>query len=126
MIRLLAGLCVLISILFLFDARPASAENLPVTVQRYGQACAKVGGVVDQVFDSGGSGIVHCTWAAARDITECKAGSNQVTVCTIRCSSAACLSANPNKHLPVWPLSGGPGKRLPIDTLAPQQMAPVN
>lgn len=111
--------------MILFEAPFASAENLPVTMDRYAQACTKTGGAITRPYS--GTGVAYCTWTTARDRTECKVGSSQVNRCMIRCSSNACINANPDKDHPVWPLSGGP-KRFdaPLDTLPTQQMAPVN
>jgi len=111
--------------MIVFDAPFAVAENLPVTMDRYAQACTKTGGAITRPYS--GTGVAYCTWTTARDRTECKVGSSQVNRCTIRCSSSACINANPDKDHPVWPLSGGP-KRFdaPLDTLPQQQMAPVN
>jgi hypothetical protein len=106
----------------------ARAENLPVTVERYQQACTKVHGAFTRNLNGGNTGTIYCVWATPRDRTECKVGSNQVNVCTIRCSSDACYVANPRKDRPVWPLNGGPGKQgvAPTGTLAPDTLAPAN
>lgn len=105
----------------------AMAENLPVSAERYGQACTKTGGAFTRNLSNSGIGTVYCLWAAARDRTECKVGSNQVNVCTIRCSSAACLGANPDKSRPVWPLNGGPKNAAPVDGIPqPDTLAPAN
>ncbi len=125
MAKALASFIAVLSVLLIPALSTASAENLPVAVDRYAQACTKTGGSETHYLDGGNSGVIYCTWLP-RDRTECKVGSNQVNQCMIRCSSNACVAANPNKHLPVWPLSGGPKKMAPVDTLAPQQLAPVN
>ena len=103
----------------------AGAENLPVTAERYGKACQKTGGEFTRNLNNSGVGTVYCLWQP-RDRTECKVGGNQVNVCMIRCSSAACVGANPDKSHPVWPLSGGPKRTAPVDTLAPGELMPVN
>lgn len=119
------ALACLLAVFSVLLTAAAAAENLPVPVDRYAQACTKTGGSATRHLDSGNSGVVYCAWLP-RDSTECKVGSNQVNRCTIRCNSNACLAANPDKHQPVWPLSGGPKKMAPVDTLAPGQLAPVN
>jgi len=125
---LAAGLLVLVcGILWLGLPRAALAENLPVTVQRYTQACEKTGGALTNNLGSGGSGVIYCLWASRGERTECKVGAFQVNRCGIRCRSDACYNANPEKDMPTWPLSGGPSrKNMPVDTLAPGQLAPVN
>ena len=125
MVKVLVGcLCLLSAVLVAMPT--AWAENLPVPVERYSHACLATAGTVSLQLDSGNSGVVYCTWAPARDRTECKVGSNQVTVCTIRCATAICLAANPNRTKPVWPLKGGPKRAAPADTLAPGELAPAN
>ena len=129
MTRILACLFLLLSVLVLADAPRALAENLPVTAERYTQACAKTGGELTNGLGSGGSGIIKCLWPTRRDGTECKVGGFQVNVCGIRCSTEACYAANPNKNQPTWPLSGGPSRKwnmAPVDTLAPGTLAPAN
>jgi hypothetical protein len=127
--RALASLLVFAVVVVLVAlVQMARAENLPVTVQRYEQACTKVHGALTRNLNSSNVGTIYCVWAPQRDRTECKVGSNQVNVCTIRCSSDACYVANPRKDKPVWPLNGGPGRQgvAPAGTLAPDTLAPVN
>ena len=128
MAKFLACFLVLVSILICADAARVRAENLPVTVERYTQACTKTGGAINNGLNSSGTGTLYCLWATRRDGTECKVGSNQVNICSIRCSTEACYAANPEKTKPTWPLSGGPTKKFmaPTDTLAPGTLAPVN
>ena len=129
MVRLLACFLLLGSIVLLSAAPRASAENLPVTADRYGEACLKVGGEVQRGLNNSGTGTLYCLWSTRRDGTECKVGSYQVNICSIRCSTEACYAANPIKERPTWPLNGGPSRRkllAPTDTLAPATMAPVN
>jgi hypothetical protein len=123
--------CFLLPGFVLLAAAPprASAENLPVTVDRYSEACVKTGGGIDSDLNSGGTGTLHCLWPKRRDGTECKVGSNAVNRCTIRCGSEACYAANPEKDLPLWPLNGGPSRKkmlAPTNTLAPDTLAPAN
>ena len=120
MVKLSACFLVLGFALLLAAAPRASAENLPVSVDRYNEACLKAGG---------GTGTLYCLWPQRRDGTECKVGSYQVNICSIRCSTDSCYAANPIKEQPTWPLSGGPSRRkllAPTDTLAPATAAPVN
>src|SRR5262245_49095325 len=123
--------CFLVSLLVLLFAgasRVAMAENLPVSVDRYSQACAKTGGAITNGLNNSGVGTIRCLWATRRDGTECKVGSYQVNICGIRCSTDACYAANPDKSKPIWPLNGGPTKKqmAPTGTLAPDTLAPVN
>lgn len=120
--------CLLVPALLICVAPPAAAENLPVSVSGYAKACFKTTGEFIKHLNSGGTGVVYCRWAGGNDSTECKVGSNQVNVCAIRCQSDACLAANPDRHNPLWPLNGGPGKKImaPGDTLAPDTLAPAN
>ena len=129
MVKLLACFLALGFVLLLAAAPRASAENLPVSVDRYSEACLKAGGGIDNGLNNSGTGTLYCLWPQRRDGTECKVGSNQVNICSIRCSTDACYAANPIKERPVWPLSGGPSRRkllAPTDTLAPATAAPVN
>ncbi|HEV8389150.1 MAG TPA: hypothetical protein VGQ35_04860 [Dongiaceae bacterium] len=129
MVKHLACFLLLGCILLLAAASRASAENLPVTVDRYSEACLKVGGGIGNGLNGSGTGTLYCLWPERRDGTECKVGSYQVNICSIRCSSEACYAANPIKERPIWPLSGGPSRRkllAPTDTLAPGTLAPVN
>jgi len=126
MAKTLACFLLLLSILALADAPRAAAENLPVTVDRYAQACTKTGGGMTRGLNGSGTGVVYCAWEI-HGRTECKVGSNQVNICTIRCRSDTCYAANQYKDRPIWPLSGGPKKNVaPMDTLAPDTLAPVN
>lgn len=118
-------LLVLVALIAVAQTPRAAAENLPVTVERYAAACGATGGSITRNLNNSGTGVVYCLWQP-RDRTECKVGSNQVNICTIRCSSNACVNANPNKHQPLWPLSGGPRNTAPVDTLMPGTLAPVN
>ncbi len=120
--------CLLVPALLICGMPPAAAENLPVSVSRYAKACFKTTGELTKHLNNSGTGVIYCLWASGGDGTECKVGSNQVNVCTIRCRSDACLAANPDKHNPLWPLNGGPGKKImaPGGTLAPDTMAPAN
>ncbi len=125
--RLALGAGILALLVLVLSDIAALAENLPVTVARYSQACTKTGGAITNGLNNSGTGTLYCLWAARRDGTECKVGSNQVNICSIRCSTDACHAANPEKSKPTWPLSGGPSrKNMPVDTLAPGTLAPVN
>lgn len=129
MVKLPACVLLLSFVLLLAAVPRASAENLPVTVDRYSEACLKTGGGIDNGLNSGGTGTLYCLWPQRRDGTECKVGSYQVNICSIRCSTEACYAANPIKERPIWPLNGGPSRRkllAPTDTLAPGTLAPVN
>jgi hypothetical protein len=129
MVRHLACSVVLGFILLLAAAPRTAAENLPVGVDRYSEACLKAGGGIDNGLNSGGTGTLYCLWPQRRDGTECKVGSNQVNICSIRCSTEACYAANPIKDRPNWPLNGGPSRRkllAPTNTLTPGTAAPVN
>ena len=122
----LLSLVAVAALLVLAQAPRARAENLPVSADRYGEACKKTGGEFTRNLNSSGVGTVYCLWQP-RDRTECKVGGNQVNICMIRCSSNSCIVANPDKHQPNWPLSGGPKKNVaPMDTLMPDTLAPVN
>jgi len=122
----LLSLVVFVAMLVVVQAPRAAAENLPVAVDRYAKACNKTGGGITRNLNNSGTGTVYCLWQP-RDRTECKVGGNQVNICTIRCSSNAFTVANPDKHQPNWPLSGGPKKNVaPMDTLMPDTLAPVN
>ena len=129
MLKALASWCLLLAVslaLGVATAPRAVAENLPVTAERYGKACKKTGGEYTRNLNSGGVGTVYCLWQP-RDRTECKVGSNQVNVCMIRCSSEACVAANPDKSHPVWPLNGGPKNAAPVNgILQPDTLAPSN
>ncbi len=127
MAKFLACFLVCLAILMIADAARVQAENLPVSVDRYSQACAKTGGAITNGLNSGGTGTLYCLWATRRDGTECKVGSYQVNICGIRCSTDACYAANPDKHQPTWPLNGGPSRKLNVaPTLTPDTMAPAN
>ncbi len=129
MVKLLACFLLLGFVLLAVDPPRAAAENLPVTVARYSDACVKTGGGIDSALNSGGTGTLYCLWPKRRDGTECKVGSNAVNRCSIRCSTEACYAANPEKDSPLWPLNGGPSRRqIPAttNTLAPDTLAPAN
>lgn len=127
MAKLLACFGVSLLVLLCADAARVRAENLPVTVERYTQACTKVGGELTNGLGSGGSGIIKCLWPTRRDGTECKVGSYQVNRCGIRCSTDACYAANPDKNQPTWPLNGGPSRKFNMSpTLTPGTLAPAN
>jgi len=84
---------------------------------------------VRQEIDRRADGVRATVFKQRRDGTECKVGSNQVNICSIRCSTDACYAANPIKEQPIWPLNGAPSRRkllAPTDTLAPATAAPVN
>ena len=104
-------------------ALPAlAAESLPMPVTRYAELCQATGGTLTTQLSSG-VGIARCAWSD-HGRTECKVGSNIVSICGISCQSNACLKANPARYTPTWPLSGGPNTAaLPISpgsgTLAP-------
>lgn len=104
-------------------ALPAmAAESLPMPVTRYAELCQATGGTLTTHLSSG-VGIVRCTWSD-HGRTECKVGSNIVSICGISCQSNACLKANPARYTPTWPLAGGPkSAALPASpgggTLAP-------
>jgi hypothetical protein len=115
-------------VLVLTEASAASAESLPVTVDRYSQACVNAGGGVTRSIDSGGAGNLLCLWSQ-REGTECGVSSFQVMHCIIRCSSEACYAANPNKDRPTWPLNGGPKRKKilpPVDLQNAPTLAPAN
>lgn len=122
----LLSLVAFVAMLVVVQAPRVAAENLPVSADRYGEACKKTGGEFTRNLNNSGVGTVYCLWRP-RDRTECKVGGNQVNICMIRCSSNSCLVANPYKDRPIWPLSGGPKKNAaPMDTLMPGTLAPVN
>jgi hypothetical protein len=129
MVKLPACFLALGFVLLAADPPRASAENLPVTVDRYSDACVKTGGGIDRALNSTGTGTLYCLWPQRRDGTECKVGSNSVNRCSIRCSTEACYAANPEKDRPLWPLNGGPSRKkmlAPTNTLAPDTLAPAN
>ena len=100
----------------------AAAESLPMPVARYAELCQATGGTLTTHLSSG-VGIVRCAWSS-HGRTECKVGSNSVTICGMSCQSNACLKANPARYSPTWPLAGGPNTAaLPASpgsgTLAP-------
>jgi hypothetical protein len=106
----------------------AAAENLPVTVERYSQACVRAGGGVTRSIDASGAGSLLCLWSQ-REGTECGVTSSQVMHCIIRCGSEACYAANPEKDRPTWPLDGGPHLKklkVPTDLSKTPMLAPAN
>jgi hypothetical protein len=116
-------LCAVAGVLLVLAALPViAAETLPMPVARYAELCQASGGTLTTHLTSG-VGIVRCAWSD-HGRTECKVGSNMVSICGISCRSNACLKANPARYTPIWPLSGGPNTAaLPISpgsgTLAP-------
>ena len=88
-------------------APPAmAAESLPMPVLRYAELCQASGGTLTTHLTNG-VGIVRCGWPD-HGRTECRVGSNTVSICGISCRSNACLKENPARFTPTWPLAGGP------------------
>ena len=105
-------------------ATSARAEDLPVSIDRYADACRKTGGGVG-TYTNDGARLVSCKWTS-HGKTDCLLETDQVQRCTIACASVVCLADNPSSQTPKWPLNGGP-KRLPTNK-APTTgtNAPVN
>lgn len=99
-------LCAALLCMLVLAPPAVAAESLPMPLARYAALCQASGGAVATQLSSG-VGIVRCTWAD-HGRTECKVGSNTVSICGIACRSNACLKENPARYSPVWPLAGGP------------------
>ena len=91
-------------------AELAAAETLPVTIDRYVDACRKTGAGIG-TYTNDGARLVSCKWTS-HGKTDCLLENDQVTSCVIACTSTVCLAENPSSANPKWPLNGGP-KRLP-------------
>lgn len=94
------------------EAPRALAENLPVSIDRYADACRQTGGGVG-TYTNDGARLVSCKWTS-HGRTDCLLETDQVQRCIIGCTSAVCLAENPSSENPKWPLNGGP-KRLPTN-----------
>ena len=106
------------------DISTAAAETLPVSIDRYFDACRQTGAGVG-TYTNDGAQLASCKWTS-HGKTDCLVESDQVQRCTITCASAQCLADNPNSQAPKWPLNGGQKAKATFKATTTGTNAPVN
>jgi hypothetical protein len=106
------------------DVSGAAAETLPVSIDRYFDACRQTGAGVG-TYSNDGAQLATCKWTS-HGKTDCLVERDQVQRCTITCASAQCVAQNPDSANPLWPLNGGPKSKPAVKATTTGTNAPAN